>query len=55
MVRYRNTKTGRIIERPYEDEWLEASSGWSREDADEPADFVPSPDEDEDDTENEEE
>lgn len=32
MVTYRNTKTGRVIERPYEDEWLEASSGWARED-----------------------
>lgn len=30
MVKYRNTKTGRILERPSQDEWLEASSGWER-------------------------
>lgn len=41
MVKYRNTKTGRVLERPFEDEWLEASSGWERVDdapAGEPAD-----------------
>lgn len=29
-MQYRNVKTGRIIERPTEDKWLEASSGWER-------------------------
>lgn len=36
MPKYRNTQTGRLIERPHEDEWLEASSGWAREDESEP-------------------
>jgi hypothetical protein len=31
MVKYRNAKTGRVLERPTEDEWLEASAGWTRE------------------------
>lgn len=31
MVRYRNVRTGRELERPAADEWLEASSGWTRE------------------------
>lgn len=35
MFQYRNIVTGRILERPQEDEWLEASSGWTR--IDEPA------------------
>lgn len=43
-MQYRNVKTGRILSRPSEDEWLEASAGWERIDA--PAD-EPEPDEDE--------
>lgn len=35
MVRYRNVLHGRVVERPAEDEWLEASAGWERLD-DEP-------------------
>jgi hypothetical protein len=30
MVKYRNVRTGRILERPTQDEWLEASTGWER-------------------------
>ena len=30
MIRYRNVRHGRVLERPTEDEWLEASSGWER-------------------------
>lgn len=30
-MKYRNVATGRVIERPSSDEWLEASSGWTRE------------------------
>lgn len=30
MIRYRNVEHGRIVERPSEDEWLEASAAWSR-------------------------
>lgn len=30
MVKYRNVQTGREVERPSEDKWLEASSGWER-------------------------
>lgn len=37
MVTYRNTKTGRLLDRPSEDEWLEASPGWERVDAPAPA------------------
>lgn len=37
MPKYRNTQTGRVLERPQEDEWLEASSGWTREDESAPA------------------
>lgn len=37
MVKYRNVKTGRVYERPQADEWLEASSGWIREEEPEPA------------------
>lgn len=33
MVKYRNVRTGRILERPSQDEWLEASAGWERIDA----------------------
>jgi len=29
-MRYRNERTGRVLERPGVDEWLEASSGWAR-------------------------
>lgn len=32
MVTYRNVKNGRVVERPSEDEWLEASDGWERVD-----------------------
>lgn len=35
-MRYRNVVTGRVLERPSTDEWLEASSGWERVDDDEP-------------------
>lgn len=39
MVKYRNVQTGRVLERPHPDEWLEASSGWSREESEpKPAD-----------------
>lgn len=40
MIKYRNSKTGRVLERPREDEWLEASDGWERvsEPAPEPTD-----------------
>lgn len=31
-MEYRNTLTGRVIERAAADEWLEASAGWTRED-----------------------
>lgn len=34
--RYRNQVTGRVLERPTLDEWLEASGGWERVDDDEP-------------------
>ena len=27
---YRNIKTGRLLERPAPDPWLDASSGWER-------------------------
>lgn len=39
MAEYRNVNTGRIIERPADDEGLEASAGWERVDgpADEPS------------------
>jgi hypothetical protein len=30
MVKYRNVSHGRVVERPAEDEWLEASAGWER-------------------------
>lgn len=30
-VTYRNVQTGRTLERPAVDEWLEASAGWTRE------------------------
>lgn len=30
MILYRNVKTGREIERPAPDPWLDASSGWER-------------------------
>ena len=37
MVKYRNETHGRVVERPFEDEWLEASAGWVRiEDVPEP-------------------
>lgn len=29
-MKYRNTQTGRVLERPAQDEWLEASAGWER-------------------------
>lgn len=29
MIVYRNIKTGRLLERPDPDPWLEASSGWT--------------------------
>lgn len=29
-MEYRNVKDGRIVTRPYQDEWLEASAGWER-------------------------
>lgn len=35
MFKYRNVKTGRELERPAADEWLEASSGW------EPVEAIP--------------
>jgi hypothetical protein len=38
-MKYRNVRTGRVLERPTTDEWLEASSGWERVD-DEP---IPEP------------
>lgn len=37
MVEYRNVKTGRLLARPQEDRWLEASAGWERIDAPGPA------------------
>lgn len=37
MITYRNVKTGREYQRPVEDKWLEASSGWERVEPDEPA------------------
>lgn len=30
MFKYRNVKTGQVLERHAPDEWLEASSGWER-------------------------
>lgn len=39
MFKYRNTATGRVLDRPKEDEWLEMSSGWER------VDDVPEPEE----------
>lgn len=30
MVKYRNVEHGLVVERPSEDEWLEASAGWTR-------------------------
>jgi hypothetical protein len=30
MFKYRNVRSGRVLERPTEDEWLEASAGWER-------------------------
>lgn len=29
-MRYRNVRTGQVLERPTPDRWLEASSGWER-------------------------
>lgn len=41
MVTYRNTKTGRELELPTEDEWLEAAAaegkGWERVEPEAPA------------------
>lgn len=39
MIKYRNVRHGKVVERPAEDEWLEASGTWERidEPADEPA------------------
>jgi hypothetical protein len=55
-MKYRNVRSGRVLERPAEDEWLEASAGWERIDeptpeqpeADpaEPADITPDTGED---------
>ncbi len=30
MVKYRNVHHRRVVERPHEDEWLEASNSWER-------------------------
>lgn len=49
-MRYRNVRTGRVIERPTTDEWLEASSGWERVE-DELAPDAEADDDDKEDTE----
>lgn len=36
MFKYRNVRTGRVIERPTRDEWLEASDGWTWDEVPEP-------------------
>ena len=47
-MKYRNVKTGRVVARPHEDEWLEASAGWERVDdpAPEPAESLEEQEED---------
>lgn len=42
MAKYRNVDTGRELDRPGRDEWLEASSGWERVDNDKPSTEKPS-------------
>jgi hypothetical protein len=41
MFKYRNVRSGRVLERPAPDEWLEASAGWER--VDELCDYLPEP------------
>jgi hypothetical protein len=41
MFKYRNVRSGRVLERPERDEWLDASAGWER--VDEICDYAPEP------------